>query len=152
MKKPDGMYSLDNNYIKTLQSGPPVFKLELEVPIFGIDGNPLNEVAFREPTAGDIYMIGNPVIRAEYVGNGFRTERDHVVYFDMMAQLSGLPLAALLRMSPNDFATCEYNLDYFFIPGLQMKKVRSLQKEPPSPPDGQQDSSGGSTPAIRSTS
>ena len=73
---------------------------------------PVDELVFREPTAGDINRYGNPC----------RIGIDGEVLFDeqkmlrVIAALSGILLPNLEQMDPRDWNSCAYRLRSFFLP------------------------------------
>ena len=103
----------------------PIFTQPLQDPI-KLYGAPINEVSLREPRAGDILRVGNPVEydpRFEPAKIGFNEGKS----FAMLERLSGIPVNILEQMTTNDFAACCWGMARFFIPGLSTKPV-----EPPA--------------------
>jgi hypothetical protein len=73
----------------------------------------LHELVLREPTAGDIARIGNPVKMDE--GGTFVFE-PRTMHF-MIAALSGVMTPFLDQMDTRDWNTVAYRLLRFFLPG-----------------------------------
>jgi len=79
------------------------------------NGEPVMEITFREPTAGDIERIGNPVTMALF-------ERPIMVHYDsaamtgMMAHLAGVPPSTIRSMHPTDWNNGATMLALFFMP------------------------------------
>ena len=103
----------------------PVFTLTLQDPIT-LYKEPISEIGLREPRAGDILRVGNPVEydpRFEPPRIGFNEAKA----FAMLEVLSGIPVNILAQITTNDFASCCWGMARFFIPGLSTKPV-----EPPA--------------------
>jgi hypothetical protein len=81
-------------------------------PIHGLDGQPLKEIAFREPTGGDINRHGNPC-HVNQEGDVIILERKMTT---MMAALSGQLPPTIETMDPRDWNSCAYRLRGFFLP------------------------------------
>lgn len=99
----------------------PVFTHKLSKPIQYL-GEPISEIALREPTAGDVFRVGNPVtfdIREENPAIEFNEEKA----FKMVSRLSGIPIeGSLERMTSNDAIACFWGMASFFVPGLWPKQ------------------------------
>ena len=72
----------------------------------------VKELAFREPTGGDINRYGNPVM-INQEGNVVILDRKMLT---MMAVLSGVLQPFLEAMDPRDYNSCAYRLRNFFLP------------------------------------
>jgi len=73
-----------------------------------------SELVFREPTARDIYEIGNPVDVDPRTGS---MKFDPVVGADMMARLSGIPVGTITnQMTAKDWLSCQWRITPFFVP------------------------------------
>ena len=81
-------------------------------PIRDQDGKELAEMAFREPTAGDINRYGNPV----RLTNDYDAAIDERKMTLMIAALSGVLSPMLDKMDPRDWNSCAYRLRPFFLP------------------------------------
>jgi hypothetical protein len=84
-------------------------------------GEPVKELTFREPTAGDIMRAGGNPCRVEIVemGGGRVTWQpliDDVKMIRLMASLTGIIETYLQRMDPRDYASCAHRLRRFFLP------------------------------------
>jgi hypothetical protein len=86
--------------------------VKLHKPIIGNKGEMISELAFREPTGGDIMRQGNPV-RIDSAGEIQIDERKMTA---MMGQLSGVLVPLLDAMHPRDWTSCAYRLRVFFLP------------------------------------
>lgn len=106
----------------------PVHIIALEQPIQYL-GDRISEIAIREPTAGDILRVGNPVKFDPFADR--HTEFDERKAFAMLSRLSGLPVEGTLdRMLPNDAVNAMWALARFFIPGLRTKPGASTTSSP----------------------
>lgn len=106
----------------------PFFTLQLEQPIQYL-GEPISEVAFREPGTGDILRVGIPV---KYDPSGERQiEFDERKALAMLSRLSGLPVEGTLeRMLPNDTVSAMWSIARFFIPGLRTRPEANTTSSP----------------------
>ena len=73
---------------------------------------PVDELVFREPTAGDINRYGNPC----RIGIDGEVLFDEQKMFRVIAALSGILLPTLEQMDPRDWNSCAYRLRSFFLP------------------------------------
>ena len=73
---------------------------------------PVDELVFREPTAGDINRYGNPC----RIGIDGEVLFDEQKMFRVIAALSGILLPNLEQMDPRDWNSCAYRLRSFFLP------------------------------------
>ena len=73
---------------------------------------PIDELVFREPTAGDINRYGNPC----RIGIDGEVLFDEQKMFRVIAALSGILLPNLEMMDPRDWNSCAYRLRSFFLP------------------------------------
>lgn len=73
---------------------------------------PVDELVFREPTAGDINRYGNPC----RIGVDGEVMFDEQKMFRVIAALSGILLPNLEAMDPRDWNSCAYRLRSFFLP------------------------------------
>lgn len=122
------MPPLNSESAKSTESEEAAVIVPLQKPIPNMEGALINEISFREPTAGDILRHGNPV-RYDPRFDPPKIEFNEKSAFDMMYALSGVPVACLSRMAPNDAVTAMWAIARFFIPGLQTK-----QPKPPAQP------------------
>ena len=134
------MHMNSPEYIRKIKDRGPVVTIELEWPIFSLTAEAeVSKLEFREPTAGDVLLIGNPITRVDFTIMPPRIERDQAVYFDMLAELCGNPVPNLMKMAPTDVLACQAQLDRFFIPGFKtrpsngMKENSSPLDAPPAP-------------------
>lgn len=101
-------------------SAPPVednLSIVLRKPIIA-SGDEVKELKFREPTGGDIEMVGNPVLIDMFTGDTPRITFDSKVMSAMMARLATVPPSAIRMMHPRDWNTAAWKLTNFFMPDL----------------------------------
>ena len=84
----------------------------LHKPIRNNQQELIKELAFREPTGGDINRCGNPC-RINLDGDVVIDERKMTL---IMANLSGILSPQLDVMDPRDWNSCAYRLRNFFLP------------------------------------
>ena len=90
---------------------------ELRKAILSIEGEPIKEIKFREPRAGDIVRCGNPVKTVPFAENPDITF-DGPSMTKMMAQLSGVPALQIEKMNTQDWIECAWGIAHFFVPWL----------------------------------
>jgi hypothetical protein len=103
-----------------IESAPPPDPIEqwpvrvklLHKPIKNNHGELIHELAFREPTAGDINRYGNPC-RVNVEGEVVIDEQKMM---RVIAALSGVLIPLLEPMDPRDWNSCSYRLRNFFLP------------------------------------
>lgn len=78
-------------------------------------GEELKAVTFREPTAGDIIKVGNPVILDMATDPPVITH-DARKMTSMIAALANIPPSSVAQMAPNDWVGCAWLLSPFFTP------------------------------------
>jgi hypothetical protein len=99
----------------------PVWKHKLAEKIQYL-GEDIYEIAIREPRAGDIFRVGNPV-KYDLRFDPPEIEFDEDKAFKMLSRLSGIPVeGSLERMTSNDAVSCFWGMAGFFIPGLSPKQ------------------------------
>lgn len=74
-----------------------------------------DKLEFREPTAGDIVSIGNPVI-FEPTFTPPRISHDAPRMNEMLARLAGVTPMLIAQMRPADWVTCAWRVSSFFLP------------------------------------
>jgi Phage tail assembly chaperone proteins, E, or 41 or 14 len=84
----------------------------LHKQIRGNNNEEIKEIAFREPTGGDINRYGSP-IRMNPDGMFDVVDRNMSM---IMAALSGINLPFIERMDPRDWNSCAYRLKLYFQP------------------------------------
>ena len=100
----------------------PVLTVELEKPITFLN-EAVTSIALREPTAGDILRVGNPVLKFDFDDGS--VEFDERKAFAMLFRLSGIPVEGSLEfMTSNDAMNCFHGIARFFIPGLRTRPVK----------------------------
>jgi hypothetical protein len=73
-----------------------------------------SELTFREPTARDIYEVGNPVDVDPRTGG---MKFDPVIGAEMMSRLAGVPVGTITnQMSAKDWLSCQWRITPFFVP------------------------------------
>lgn len=76
-------------------------------------------LVFREPTASDVYEIGDPTrIVYDDKGRG-RMEIDDARMMELMARLSGVPLGSIRLMKIVDYTNSKWAVASFFAPREQ---------------------------------
>jgi hypothetical protein len=88
--------------------------LSLRKPINAF-GDTVTEIKFREPTAGDIERIGNPITIALYENNP-KMHFEAQTMTMMMAHLAGVPPSTIRQMHPRDWNNGAWKLANFFMP------------------------------------
>jgi hypothetical protein len=91
----------------------PITVRLLHKPVRNNKGEPVRELNFREPTAGDIMRIGGNPVR---LNDKFETIIEDAKMLTLMANLSGILEPFLQQMDPRDFNSCAYRLRNFFLP------------------------------------
>lgn len=87
--------------------------VRLHKPVRALDKT-YSELTFREPTARDIYDIGNPVEMDPRTGG---MKFDPVIGADMLARLAGIPVGTITnQMSAKDWLNCQWKVTPFFVP------------------------------------
>jgi hypothetical protein len=96
------------------ETWPVVVKL-VHKPVRKSLNETLNELTFREPTAGDILRCGgNPCRIDTLFGQGITIDDRKMM--TLMANLSGVMEPFLQQMDPRDYNSCAYRLQRFFLP------------------------------------
>jgi Phage tail assembly chaperone proteins, E, or 41 or 14 len=100
-------------------NGKPVWdgRLVLRKQVINGDGEPVMEITFREPTAGDIERVGNPVLVGMYE-NTPKIHFDTTIMTQMMARLAACPPSTIRSMHPKDWNNGAWLLADFFMPDL----------------------------------
>lgn len=98
------------------KSGPVTIKLRAPVEA---NGQTIDEITFREPTAADIELCGNPVC-LDWSAAGPTMQPKP--YFDakimthMMSVLAAVPPSSIRKMKTKDWNTAAWSLAGFFMP------------------------------------
>jgi len=79
------------------------------------NGEETNELAFREPTAGDIERHGNPVL-LDMAADPPRISFDSRAMTAMMSALATVPPSTIRQLHPKDWNTAAWMLADFFLP------------------------------------
>lgn len=82
------------------------------------NGDEVNELTFREPTAGDIERIGNPVVIDMLSSDIPKVTFDAKAMTQMLALLAAVPPSTIRQMHPRDWNSAAWQLASFFIPDL----------------------------------
>jgi len=116
--QPQVEYPPEQEPVQRDASGTPVWdgKLILRKQVVA-NGEPTLELKFREPTAGDIERIGNPVTVGMYENNP-KIHFDASVMTQMMSRLAGVPPSTIRAMHPKDWNNGAWLLANFFMPDL----------------------------------
>jgi hypothetical protein len=87
--------------------------VRLHKPVKALDKT-YSTLTFREPTARDIYDIGNPVDMDPRTGG---MKFDPVIGAEMMARLANIPVGTITnQMNAKDFLNCQWKVTPFFVP------------------------------------
>jgi len=93
----------------------PAFVLELEKPISAHGDDNVKTLTFREPTARDILLIGNPVIFNMFVTPPTITH-DPALMQAMLSRLGNVPPSSIEQLGTRDLIDCYWGITRFFIP------------------------------------
>lgn len=89
----------------------------LRKPIIA-NGDEVNELTFREPTAADIERVGNPVNIDMLSGEIPKVTFDARAMTQMLALLAMVPPSTIRQMHPRDWNSAAWQLASFFLPDL----------------------------------
>src|SRR5258705_3850758 len=93
--------------------GPIVIKLEKKIIA---NGDEVDELSFREPTAADIERTGNPVNVDMLSGDTPKISFDAKAMTQMMSLLAGVPPSTIRQMKTRDWNTAACGLARICIP------------------------------------
>lgn len=96
-------------------SEPVVVKLRKSVIA---NGDEVNELTFREPTAADIERTENPVNIDMMSSDVPKVTFDAKAMTQMMALLAAVPPSTIRTMHPRDWNTAAWSLARFFMPEM----------------------------------
>lgn len=96
---------------------PSPLVITLRKPVIA-NGEEVSELTFREPTAGDIERVGNPVLLDFMSGDTPKATFDAKAMTQMMSQLAAVPPSAIRAMHPRDWNTAAWSLASFFMPEM----------------------------------
>jgi len=91
--------------------------MKLRKPVIA-NGEEVSELTFREPTAGDIERVGNPVLLDFLSGDTPKATFDAKAMTQMMSVLAAVPPSTIRAMHPRDWNTAAWNLASFFMPEM----------------------------------
>ena len=93
--------------------------INLRKPIIA-NGDEVNVLNFREPTAGDIERVGTNPVNLEQIGEHmkFKTTFDTKAMSQMMSILAAVPPSSIKQMHPKDWNNAAWELAGFFLPDL----------------------------------
>ena len=94
---------------------------ELTIPLrknIQAHGEELTELKFREPTAGDIDRIGNPIVIGVQFDGPPKITFDTKVMTQMMSHLAAIPPSSVRQMHPKDWNNAAWMLMGFFTPDM----------------------------------
>lgn len=94
-------------------ASPIVVKLRKSVIA---NGDEVSELAFREPTAGDIERVGNPVNIDIISTDTPKITFEAKAMTQMMALLAAVPPSTVRQMHPKDWNSAAWALANFFTP------------------------------------
>lgn len=104
-----------------IKTAPPTPEWPLVIPLtkpINANGEEIDKISFREPTAGDIDRLGNPV-NLDFMGaDNPKVTFDAKVMTNMMSHLSATPPSGLKQMTTRDWNTCAWSLARFFMPEM----------------------------------
>lgn len=93
---------------------PIIFKLRNKIIA---NGDEVDELTFREPTAADIERVGNPV-NIDTSGGSVKVTFDAKAMTQMMSILAAVPPSTIRQMKTKDWNSAAWELASFFIPDL----------------------------------
>lgn len=83
------------------------------------NGDEVDEITFREPTASDIERVGNPVnIDLSSATGEVKVTFDSKAMTQMMSLLAAVPPSTIRQMKTKDWNSAAWSLASFFIPDL----------------------------------
>lgn len=91
--------------------------VSLRKPIIA-NGDEVNSLTFREPTAADIERVGNPVNIDMLSGDTPKLSFDAKAMTAMMSVLAAVPPSTIRQMHPRDWNSAAWTLASFFMPDL----------------------------------
>src|SRR5262245_13251011 len=92
-------------------------KLSMRKEIPDGNGGKTTQIVLREPTAGDIERIGNPVLIELYEARP-KIEFDTRIMTAMLAHLASVPPSSIRMMHPKDWNNAAWMVANFFMPDL----------------------------------
>lgn len=102
----------DSKGVQIKKSGPITIKLKSPIKA---NGEEVSELTFREPTAADIELNGNPV-NLDWTGGTPKPYFDARVMSQMMSVLAAVPPSSVRMMNTKDWNTVAWSLANFFMP------------------------------------
>lgn len=106
---------------KIVTNGEAVFEpivIKLRNKIIA-NGDEVDELTFREPTAADIERVGNPVnIDMSSATGEVKVTFDSKAMTQMMSTLAAVPPSTIRQMKTKDWNSAAWSLASFFIPDL----------------------------------
>jgi len=97
-------------------AAPTDITIPLRRPIVA-HGEEIKELKLREPTAGDIDRIGNPVLIGIYEDNP-KVHFDNKVMTNMISHLASVPPSSVKAMHTKDWNNAAWALMGFFTPDM----------------------------------
>lgn len=89
--------------------------VKLRKPVIA-NGDEVSELAFREPTGGDIERVGNPVNIDIISADTPKITFEAKAMTQMMALLAAVPPSTVRQMHPKDWNSAAWALANFFTP------------------------------------
>ena len=96
------------------KASDPAYSLELLKPIEA-HGEQLTVLNFREPTARDLLLIGNPV-NFDPISDPPKITHDGPKMAAMMSALSNVPPSSIQQLTTREIVTISWGLTPFFAP------------------------------------
>ena len=109
------MPETENQETKSATDGSVTIPLR---KVITANGDEVKSLTFREPTAGDIDRVGNPVVLDFFQGDTPKTTFDAKIMTQMMSLLAAVPPSAIKQMHPRDWNTAAWSLASFFMPEM----------------------------------
>ena len=103
--------------VETKPSGEEPLVIKLRNKIIA-NGDEVDQLTFREPTAADIERIGNPVNVDLLSGDTPKITFDAKAMTQMMSTLAAVPPSTIRQMKTRDWNSAAWSLASFFIPDL----------------------------------
>lgn len=102
---------------KTINGAESPIVVLLQKPVIA-NGDEVNKLTFREPTAGDIERCGNPVLIDMLSSDTPKMSFDTKSMTAMMSVLAAVPPSTIRQMHTRDWNTVAWQLAPFFMPAL----------------------------------
>lgn len=107
----------DETIIEDKPNAPATIVVKLSKPIIA-NGDEVQEITFREPSAADIERVGNPVNIDMMSSDTPKVTFDAKAMTQMMSLLAAVPPSTIRQMTTRDWNTAAWNLASFFMPEM----------------------------------